>query len=256
MPSRSPVNATRTTFEIIQALLDMRSAGVSELAEELDKPKSTVHDHLQTLLDMGYVVQDEKSGYRVSTKMLFIGESIREQMDIYQTARSELISLANDTGEYVSLMIQEGARGILLFTTRGKKATQLSISPIRPGTETELHTTAPGKAIFANLSPDERESILMREELVSMTQNTITDVEELRSELESVRKRGFAVDDEERIIGMRGIGVPILDREGDVEGAISIYGPTRRMEGAYFEEELPQIAMETANVIEVNINYS
>jgi DNA-binding IclR family transcriptional regulator len=256
MAPESRVKATQTTFEIIQSLVDLGSAGVSELAQEVGMPKSTVHDHLQTLRELGYVVRDENRGYRVSTKILFIGESIREQMEIYQQARPKLVSLAEETGEYVSLMIKEGTRGVLLFTTHGKKATQLSINPIRPGTETELHTTAPGKAILAHLSPEERRHVIQQGELVSLTRATITDEEELLTALETIRGQGYAVDDEERIVGMRGIGVPILDRDSTVAGAISLYGPTRRMDGSYFDGELPQLATETANVIEVNLNYS
>lgn len=256
MTSKTPVNATRTSFKIIQALIDIESAGVSELAMTIETPKSTVHDHLQTLREMGYILQDENGGYRVSTKFLFIGESIREGMDIYQTAKPKLDELAEKTGEYISLMIKEHTRGVLLYTIRGEKATEISIRPIRPGTEAKLHTSAPGKAILAHLSPEELQDVLDQEELSSQTKATITDESKLRRALDEIQEQGFAIDDEERIVGMRGVGVPVLDRESSVEGAISIYGPTRRVEGTYFRDELPQIAKETANVIEVNINYS
>jgi len=256
MTSETPVKATRTSFEIIQTLIEMETAGVSEVAQQIEKPKSTVHDHLQTLRELGYVIQDGSRGYRVSTRFLFIGESIRAGMEIYQTAKPKLVELSEETGEYASLLIKEHTRGVLLFTARGDKATQLSIRPIRPGTETKLHTSAPGKAILAHLSPDERQDVLDQENLTPQTEATITDEEKLRTTLDDIRDRGFAIDDEERIVGMRGIGVPILDRDSNVEGAISIYGPTSRIEGTYFKQDLPQIAKETANVIEVNINYS
>uniref|UniRef100_UPI003EBCF134 IclR family transcriptional regulator domain-containing protein n=1 Tax=Halarchaeum sp. P4 TaxID=3421639 RepID=UPI003EBCF134 len=85
---------------------------------------------------------------------------------------------------------------------------------------------------------------------------TITDEEELFAELERTRERGYAIDDEERLRGLRCVAAPILSNEDRVLGAVSIAGPTNRLQGELFEEELPERLLETVNVIELNVTYS
>jgi DNA-binding IclR family transcriptional regulator len=89
--------------------------------------------------------------------------------------------------------------------------------------------------------------------LVRQTENTLTDTDELFAELETIRERGYAVNDEEEIRGMRSVGVPIRGIDGDVCGAVSVTGPAARLTGERFESELPDLVMQTANLIEVNL---
>lgn len=85
------------------------------------------------------------------------------------------------------------------------------------------------------------------------TNDTITDVDELLEELVEIRDQGYAICDEEAIQGIRAVGAPILDDEGEVEGAISASGPKQQFHDELLEEALPQTVMEIANVIEVNL---
>ena len=88
-----------------------------------------------------------------------------------------------------------------------------------------------------------------------MTENTITDREKLYKELETVRKRGYATNYEERLKGMKAVAAPVLDRDDNVLAAIAAYGPSRHLNDARLETELPEVVLETANVLEVTYNY-
>lgn len=90
----------------------------------------------------------------------------------------------------------------------------------------------------------------------STTENTITDPNELFTELEEIRQRGYAFDREERLDGLRCVAVPVKLTDEHVLGAISISGPKRRMRGDRFEKEIPELVLDAANVIEINMKHS
>lgn len=248
---KTPVNATKTSFEIIETLKELDGAGVSELAEHLGKPTTTVYDHLQTLEELSYIVKDGND-YRVGVKFMDLAGYARQQMDIYQVGKPEVQNLAEQTGEHVNLMIEEHGRGIFLYKAEGENAVHLDTYS---GHRVYLQTTALGKAIMAHLPHDRVEDIIDEHGLPRITEHTITDRDDLFDELAEIRDRGYATDCEERVEGMRCVAAPIM-KNGDVIGAVSVSGPKSRMQGDQFTEEIPEKVLRTANVIEVNLTYT
>ncbi|MDX1745706.1 MAG: IclR family transcriptional regulator C-terminal domain-containing protein, partial [Halobacteriales archaeon] len=104
------------------------------------------------------------------------------------------------------------------------------------------------------LPEDRIESILAKHGLIARTEATITDRETLFEELRTVRERGYALNDEEKLRGLRAVGAPILGQDGRPLGAISVSDTTRNMYDERFREEIPDRLMGTANIIEVNYN--
>ncbi|WP_247004421.1 IclR family transcriptional regulator [Halosolutus gelatinilyticus] len=250
--ARYPVQAAATTFRIIETLHDLNGAGVAELAGELDMPKSTVHDHLQTLNEAEYLV-NENGTYHVGARFLELGGFARSQMKLYQVASPEIRTLAEETGEHANLMIEEHGKGIFLNKFKGDAAVNLDTYI---GKRVHLHTTALGKSILSYRPESDVDEIIDRHGLPSVTDQTITDEAELKAELKEIRERGYAIDDEERVIGMRCVAAPICDENNDPLGAISVSGPTNRFDDRVFEGEIPKNVLSTANVIEVNMTYS
>lgn len=247
-----PVQSTATSFRIIEAVHERNGAGVAELADELELPKSTVHDHLRTLTEVEYLVSEDGT-YHVGTRFLELGGFARSQMKLYQVASPEIKKLAEKTGEHANLMIEEHGMGIFLNKVKGADAVTLDT---HIGKRVHLHTTALGKTILAHRPESAVDEIIDRHGLPAVTERTITDAAELKAELEEVRERGYAIDDEERVVGIRCIGAPICDGNGNPLGAISVSGPTNRFTDEIFTEEIPKQALSTANVIEVNMTYS
>lgn len=241
-----PIKTTRTTFEILELLVSEGDASLEMLSAELDRPKSTIHDHVLSLRNLGYVVKLDET-YRVSTRLLDMGESARRQMDVFPPAKQEVDSLAKQTGEHASLAIEENDETVLLYVSKGENALDLGVSE---GFRLAMPTNAPGKAMLAFL-PDERvESILAERGLPEVTPNTITNREELSAELAQIREQGYATDREERVEGVRAIATPIL-ANGDVLGALTISAPANRMTGERVASELPDLLQQSANVVEV-----
>jgi IclR family acetate operon transcriptional repressor len=246
-----PVKATRVSFDVVEILQELDGAGVTEVADRLDLPRSTVHDHLRTLEELALVV-NENGTYRVGTRFLEFGGYVRDRMKVFEVAKPELKKLAEETGEHANLKIEEHGRGVFLYKTEGENAVKLDTYN---GYRVHLQTTALGKAIMAHMPHERVVEILDRHGMPAVTDRTVTDRETLFEQLEEIRERGYALDVEERVRGMRCVAAPLLN-DGEVLGAISVSGPKNRMQGERFEEEIPNQVLRTANVIEVNMTYA
>lgn len=251
MGTQPKIGAVGITFEIIEHLVEAGPAGVAAVARALDRPKSTVHDYLQSLAARGYVV-NEAGKYRPSMRFLAVGEQTRDALPIYRAATKPLRALADQVDLHVSTLVEEHGRVVIIDTIPGTDPVELAT---HSGIRMAMHTTSPGKAILAHLPSERIDEIIERHGLTAMTDQTITDRTRLDAELQQVREAGHATDDEERLVGVRTVAVPIIDREGTVHGALAVYGPKNRITEERFAETLPQRLKETANVVEMNLNY-
>lgn len=246
------VQSVETSLRIVEALHERGDAGVTELATALSIPKSTVHNHLQTLERNEYVVGVD-GRYRVSYRFLELGAAARDRCPLTAVARPEVDRIAEETGELSGLLVEEHGRGVFLHRAKGDRAVHVDTYA---GKRIALHGAALGKAILAGL-PDARvDAIVDRHGLPALTENTITDREALDAELQAVRDSGVAFDDEERLDGLRSVGAAITDADGAVIGAVSVAGPTSRLREVRFREELPDAVRSAVNVVELNVTYS
>lgn len=248
----NPVNSVVTTFNILQALRRLDGAGVTELANRLDLPKSSVYNHLNTLKQEEYVVK-EGVEYHIGLRFLDLGRYVRQRNDLYKTARPELEAITEETGELANLLVEEHGQGVYVCRLKGNQSVNVAAST---GNRVSLHNTGLGKAILAYLPEEHVDKILDKHGMPAATANTITNRDELKAELEEIYERGVAFDQEERLRGLCCAAVPILDQNNRPKGAISVAGPTSRMKGKRFESELPELLESAANVIELNIEYS
>jgi DNA-binding IclR family transcriptional regulator len=246
------VQSVETTFSILEALHDRAGAGVTELASALSVPKSTVHNHLQTLERNEYVVSDDGT-YRVGCRFLELAAHARDRRAIYEVARPEVDRIAEETGELSGVVVEEHGRGVFLHRAKGDRAVHVDT---HAGKRISLHGAALGKAILAQLPRERVDDIVERHGLPALTENTITDRDALREELAEVRETGIAFDDEERLDGLRSVGAAITGPDDEVLGAVSVAGPTSRLRDDRFREELPEVVRSAVNVIDLNVTYS
>ncbi|MFC6964747.1 IclR family transcriptional regulator [Halocatena marina] len=246
------IKAAKVSLEIIETLRELEGAGVSEIAKQLDKPTSTIHDHLQTLEQEEYLVK-KGSQYYVGARFLQLGIQARARQKVFSIAQSEIDDLAAETGEHVNFMIEEHGLGVFLYRARGQKAVRLDT---HAGMRVPLQTTALGKTIMAFRPREEVEAILDRHGLPQVTENTITDRTKLFDALDQIQEQRYAHDHEERVKGMRCVAAPIVNNKGDAVAAVSVSGPKTRMQGERFTDDIPNQILRCANVIEVNLTYS
>lgn len=249
--NRGEINATKRSFTIVELLLDEPTITVSELAAKLGTSKSTVHNHLRTLRNLGYVINDE-GRYRVGLQFLNLGDRARKRYKLYQPGKQELDDLVDAVGERAQLMVEEDGEGVYIYQARADSAVP---SDSHIGTFPPMHATAVGKSYLAFLPESKRTAILNGMSFDPVTQHTITNRGKLERELETVRQRGVAFNDEERVTGMRAIGAPILQTDGTVLGAISVSGPTTRMNGDRYTTDLPERVQQAARVIGIRATH-
>lgn len=253
---RTGIKSVEHSLGIIEQLREHGPIGVSDLAKEVNMPKSTVHVHLQTLRNWGYVVQTDGK-YEVGLRFLETGSIVRRRNSLYRAAREEVDQLATEVEEAANLGIEQDGQRVILYKSEFGEAIYDNTST---GEFTYMHWTSIGKAILANL-PDERiDEIVDRYGLPKATEQTITDRKHLFNEVEQVREQGFAVENEEHRNGVVAVAVPLFDTEADaVVGALSVSGPRQRLvadkSGIEVEEEIVNAVQNRANVAELRYNH-
>jgi DNA-binding IclR family transcriptional regulator len=250
--AQNPIQAAEVTVAVLQGLKQIEGGGVTELADHLGISKSRVHNYLSTLRQEGYVVK-EGTTYDIGLRVIGLGTYARHQQEIYDIAKPEMEALAEETGDLVNLLVEEYGKGIYLHREQGANAVEVDSYT---GHRVHLHNTALGKAILAELPREDVEDILDQHGLPATTDKTITDRATLFERLEDITERGVAFDDEERLPGLRCVARAVTDNDSEVHGALSVSGPSSRMQGDRFREEIPQKLKEATNVISLNLSYS
>lgn len=249
---RSPrrVQSVGTAMEVIEFLEEQEGAGVTEIADHLDLTKGTVHTQLATLRERGFVAQQDEE-YHLGLRFLELGENAKKRLNVPDVAKRELDKLAEETDTRTQLVVEENGMAICVYLARGPNAI---LPPTDVGYREYLHCIASGKALMAHLPEERIDSIVSKHGLPARTESTITDPEALFEALAEVRERGYALNDEEKLRGLRAVGSPIIGQDGSPLGAISISDTARNMPDERFREAVPDRIMSAANIIEVNYN--
>ena len=218
------IESDETLFDIVEHLRQLDGAGVTELAEELGLAKSTVHGHLTTLRERGFVVK--RSGrYELGLRFFEYGQYVRSQLEIVQSGTAVVAQLEEETREMVWLLTHQNGKAIYVYGRSGDN--DIDIDTIL-GTRTHMHYNSGGKAILAHLPESEVRHVVDTHGLPARTSNTITDPERLLAELDRIREQGYALNLSEDLDGIHAVGVP-LTVDGEVQGALSVAGPAHRM---------------------------
>lgn len=248
-PRRSQnIESIRKTSNVIEGLKELGGAGVSELADHLGMPKTTVHAHLTTLHDCE-LISMRGTEYRIGLRFVGLGEFAKNQFDLYSIAKKEVGMLAEESQDIAQFMIEEHGRGVYLYKAEPPRSVQTTAGV---GDRRPLHCIGLGKAILSCYQTERVREIIDHHGMPAMTENTITDLEELLEELETVREQRYAVDDQEIQRGLRCVAAPVNPDDSEIVGAISVSGPLGRFKNDRLQTELPELVMSAANVIEIN----
>jgi len=246
------VGATETSFSILSYLKAESGANVTDIATALGLSKSTVYNHLRTLNRLGYVVKEDNT-YHLGLKFLDLGNAARDRQNLYEVAKGEIDALVSSIGEHGYVMVEERGQGVYIYQSKTARGIQ---TDSHIGTTVDLHATAVGKAYMAHLPEDRRAELLDSLALAPRTEATYTDRDRLEAELNAIRRQGFAFNNEERFVGLRAVGAPVLGPDEEVLAAISVSGPTTRLSGDRYRTEIPEKVRETARIIGIRATYS
>jgi DNA-binding IclR family transcriptional regulator len=207
-------------LNIIEHLANQKSAvGVSELARTFHTTKSRMHRHLRTLGAAGYIVRDgETERYRISMRLMALGQAIGNNFDLTAAARPTLSQLRETLGHSTVLSIPEPEGMRIVFLMRGKSSLEIGV---KPGSVMHYHNSAQGKIALAFGDQTLYREVLAGE-LAMSTPYSIADPQKLAAEIAAVRARGWAVAPNESTIGLNALAAPVFDAFGNLVGTLAI----------------------------------
>jgi DNA-binding IclR family transcriptional regulator len=247
-----PVKSVERAIKLVDTIQERNGATLSELADDLGAAKSTVHNHLLTLERHGYLVRDDDV-FQIGFQFLDHGGFAREWKASYRFVRPKLHEIAQETNELCQFVVGQHNEGFVLFQARGTNAVE---TQSRIGSHGPLHSIPGGKAILAQFPIEAVRSFVEETELPTATSETITNPDELFTDLERTTERGYAVNRSEQISGLNGLSVPIQSANGDVLGALTVLGPSHRLNDDSTEQKISDRLLEAANELELNVTYS
>jgi DNA-binding IclR family transcriptional regulator len=244
------LKSSSKTLSIIDAVVDLEGARVSEIADYLDISESAASNHLHTLRRAGFLTTNGDI-YQPSLKFAKLGEHAKSRDPAYRHAIEITNELDENTNFETSFTVEENGLGRYL---RPEVALATEVDNyFTIGERIYLHSTAAGKAILANYSDKRLDYIVDRWGLPAQTDQTITSRAALEEELEEVRDRGYAVNRGEDQEGVYAIGQAVKKPSGEVLGAISIAGPTYRTKEQRFKERFTGILDEHIEKLETRL---
>jgi len=242
-------------MDIIELVADEPAGmGLSEIARQLDMPKSAAHRLLASLCQRGFAVQDETSQrYRLTVKLAAVGFRVLAASGTSDICQPSLDRLARRTSELVRLALVDG--GALLWIAKA----QGSFSGLRYdpdlGQTVVLHATATGKAWLATLDEEEAVSLVKARGFVvpaRFGRPVVRDETSLRAELSRTRQRGYGVAIEEGEPGTCAMAQAIVvGRDRVAVGTISIAGPAARLTQERMEELAPDLAATVSEIADL-----
>lgn len=221
------MQALERGLTLMQLLSKCSGASLSDLSLQMGLPTSTAYRLLCTLQKHEFVAFDEISQeWTIGIEAFTVGASFYNRANLVEASRSVLRELMNETGETANLAVLTES-GHVTFLTQIE-----STHPIRafhlPGTRSHAHSSGIGKALLAEMTQQQVEKILQSTGLQEFTPKTLTQPKALFADLQTIIKRGWSFDDEERYLGMRCIAAAIHNSRGDAVAGVSISGPTAR----------------------------
>jgi DNA-binding IclR family transcriptional regulator len=229
---RSPGDFSTPSLDRALAVLEslaLRTGGLTqtELAAELGLTANFVYRTTQSLLAHGYLIRDSHKRFRLSGKLLRLGQPVVDDVPLAEAALPAMRWLSEETGEASHLGIVVDGAGLVLERVLGTAPIKFYVER---GTRFPLHTSAPGKCVLAFLDESERDEILGGYRFETFHPWTISDRAEFEGCLARVREEGFATDLGEHLEGHHCLGAPVFDREDRAVASLWITGPSQRLD--------------------------
>ncbi|NGN66751.1 IclR family transcriptional regulator [Streptomyces sp. A7024] len=208
--------AADKTLDVLEALAEHHS--IAALSDATGLPKPTVHRILRTLVERGFAQQTSHGSYSGGPRILTLISRHQRAAHLADQVRPALEELQKRTNWTVHFALLSGDEAVYAAKLEGDRPYHLAS---RVGMSLLLHSTSVGKSILAALPPEETRALLARTGMPARTARTHTAPRRLLAELDAIRLRGYAEDNEENEDGVVAVGAPVFDHLGQVLGGVS-----------------------------------
>jgi len=261
MPNHSgqTVQTTARSLAIVDTVKTLDGATVAELRRHSNMAESTLYKHLKVLLEHGYLMK-RGGRYEVGHELFHLGEYVKKTVEPYQAIHQTVTELRDEIPEQVEYGVESNGLlvGYIPCTDYDSNIfSELTEDPTSgivdyAGSKTYLHTNAVGKALLAEMPDSRVREIADRYGLEKQAPNTITSVDALLDDIETIREQGYATTDEEWEDGLREIGMVVAPHE-DAIGGLNAYGPSYQISDERLYDELADILGSAVRDLEARI---
>ncbi len=220
------LSTLQSGLKILDVLADQTDLSVSETAARLNINRSSAHRFLSTLRESGYVVQNSLGRYQVSFKLFELGQKVVGRLEVIKIGHPFLVELADLSRETINLGYWENNEILHIDKINSMEILRMD-QPI--GDRGPAYATALGKAVLAALPEPELHRYMAGVSFEPRTPKTIRCRDDLLKELDVIRRKGYAIDDEELCPGLRCVSSAVFNYKDFPAYAVSISGPTIRM---------------------------
>lgn len=238
----SGVQSVERAFELLEVIARAGGeAALSELAHDTPLPLPTIHRLLRTLVGIGYVRQLPNRRYSLGPRLIRLGEVANRQLGALATP--VLKDLVTKLGESANIAVLDGDMVTYIAQAQSPHSMRM-ITEV--GRRAMLHNSGVGKAVLSVLDDDRVQRLVAQAGMPTKTPNTITTLGKLFTDVEAIRGRGYAIDEEEQELGVRCIAVPVPGAPTPM--AISVSGPVTRVDAAFIDLAVPELLAAAAEL--------
>lgn len=252
---RNFVNSLARGLSILEAFdLATSKMGISDLARKTGLSKSTVYRLVHTLRTLGYIIPvEEENKYTLGPKVLTLGFAVLSSLELREVAQPYLMELSRNVKETVNLAVLDRWR--LIYIERIKTHQIVNIN-LHVGSRLELYNTAMGRVLAAFQDTHWLSHYLKYLEKFPEAKDYWKDKgKKLLKILEEVRENEFTINDEELTPGLRSVGAPVRNREGEVVGAVNIAVSSSLYSLQRLKQDLISPLRETTQAISAVLGY-
>jgi DNA-binding IclR family transcriptional regulator len=235
--ARAGVKSADRALAILELLIHAdRPLGFGEILTTLGYPRSSLFSLLNTLHDRGWIAFDEPSRtYRLGIRTFEAGSAWERSIDLLPLALPHMERIRDALDETVQISVLEGRYNVYLGKVEGGQRLGLASEV---GRRLEAHATALGKMLLADVPTNDLDDLFAGKQMETFTPNTLASMRKLHEELETIRARGHATDNEEYTLGVRCVATPIRNHLGGTIAALSVSFPTFRYSDDRSEQAL------------------
>jgi IclR family transcriptional regulator, acetate operon repressor len=250
MPNHQRSSALEKGLAVLQAVSDQQQPiGLPDLAARLGLPRQTVHRVLAQLENLKLVLRDpSRERYSVGPRLSQLALATLRSFNQSAPIRVILQDLVDDIGETCNVGVIDDLDYVYLQRIECQWPLRLHHDV---GLRVPAHSVSGGKVLMASLDPTLSRRLLKSRKLKPSTSRTLTRVADLEAELVKVRAAGYALNDQERMDGIVGAAVPVLDPDGNVLAAVGMHGPLPRLTVRACERHVPRLRQAAARIARV-----
>jgi IclR family acetate operon transcriptional repressor len=240
MKSNQRLSTLEKVLAVLEAVGDQPQAvGLPDLSARLKLPRQTVHRILGQLQDAGLVVRHPaRERYSVGPRMTRLALGSLHSKNQGAPIRTILADLVEDVNETCNIGVLDDLSYVYLERIECKWPLR---THLEAGSRVSAYSTSGGKTLLAQLEPTQCRRLLKSRRLEAHTQHTITKLPDLEAELAKIRNRGFALNNQEYLVGIIGLAVPIRDPSGRAVAALAMHGPVTRLSLKACESHVPRL---------------